>query len=124
MISQKFAAEVPLPLSTENNNTDGVNAFPRHDFSRIAFFVKSVELYEIINRMTMTVHSSGSTKGSEKEPCPTQAEDTDQGLESIIEFDESLSQWEKRVPDHLNIKFLELSTDEINKRQAVILRIR
>lgn len=123
MISQKLAVEVPLPLSMETN-AHGINGPAKNDFSRIAFFAKSVELHEIINRMTMTVYSGAGTKRCKKERCPIQAEGTDEDLETIISLDKSLSQWEQRVPEHLNVELLELSSDEISKRQAVILRIR
>lgn len=121
MISQKLATGVPFPLST---NPNGVSGSTKNEFLRMAFFVKSVELYEIINRMTTTVYSSSSTKRCKKEQSPAQAEGPDEDLETIISLDYSLSQWEKRVPEHLNVEFLELSNDEISKRQAVILRIR
>ena len=99
IISAEAATEVPFPQSCNG----------LADFSRIAFFTKSIELYEIINRTTMAVYSAGASN---------------EDLASVIEIDEDLSAWKHGLPEHLQLESLEQTRDEIGKRQAVILRIR
>ena len=112
MISQEMATEVPLPLCTQDTTM------------RLSFFAKSIELYEIINRITLAVYSNATTKRYKKGPSDSPPEGADEDLATIMELDQALANWEKRLPDHLSMEFLYIFEDEIIKRQAVILRIR
>ena len=118
MISHKVATAVPLPFCTRNPNP------PFNDFSRFAFFARSIELYEIMNRTTQTVYSVPIVKRCKKDACPREPIEGNEDIGAIIELDEALCAWEQRVPDHLRLECREPSDDEISNRQAVILRIR
>lgn len=112
MLSQEVATDVPLPL------------YPQDATLRLSFFAKSIELYEIINRITLAVYSSAATKRFKKESCDGPAEGADEDLTTIMNLDEALGNWEKGLPNHLSVEFLYILEDEVVKRQAVILRIR
>lgn len=112
MISQQVATDVPLPLCSQDTAM------------RLSFFAKSIELYEIINRITLAVYSSAEMKRCKKDPGANSPESVDEDLATVMELDEALGAWERRLPDHLSIDFLYMFGDEVIQRQAVILRIR
>lgn len=124
MISHKVATEVPLPLSTKGANPHCGNGPMSTDFSRIAFFARSIELYELMNRTILSGSSGGIARRFKKDPHAGAPECLEEDLGTILALDEALSQWEQRVPDHLRLGSPGSSDDEISKRQAVILRIR
>lgn len=112
MISQEMATDIPLPMCTQDTTM------------RLSFFAKSIELYEIINRLTLAVYSNAPTTRCKKDPTEGPSEGADEDLTTIMELDEALATWEKGLPNHLNVEFLYIFEDEVIKRQAVILRIR
>ncbi|CAI4214111.1 unnamed protein product [Parascedosporium putredinis] len=106
------------------------------DFSKIAFFTKSVELYEIINSITQAFYSDHHAPRSRTASRKSSKQDMHQGtstpshdsmeedLGTVMKLDEALTQWEHTLPDHIRIKVIKESDSEIFMRQAVILRIR
>ena len=124
MISQQVEMEVPLPLPTKSTNPHSANGNAWKEFSRVAFFTKSIELYEIINRATSSTCSGGAAKGCKRSHNDGSSDGTDKDLGTVMCLDESLSQWKQGVPEHLRYESVESSNDEISKRQAVILHIR
>jgi hypothetical protein len=129
IISLESAPQVPLPLFKDNPETQGTSGLygPSPDnYSRIAFFAVSVELYEIINRTSLAFYSGelGRTVGDKNGPGAGPPDDAMEDLGTVMELDESLSEWEQRLPSHLHIERLSEMTDLVYKRQAVILRVR
>lgn len=112
MISQAGVMNVTLPLSSQDTTL------------RLSFFAKSIELYEIINRITLAVYSNAATKRCKKDLGDGLYEGADENLATIMELDEALASWEKLLPKHLSVESLYILEDEVIKRQAVILRIR
>ena len=91
---------------------------------RLSFFSKSIELYEIINRITLAIYSSAEMKRCKKDPGANPPVSVDEDLATVMELDEALGIWKRRLPDHLSIEFLYIFEDDVIQRQAVILRIR
>lgn len=112
MISQQMAIDIPLPLCSQDTAM------------RLSFFSKSIELYEIINRITLTVYSGAEMKRCKKDPGVNPPVGVDEDLATVMELDEALGIWKRRLPDHLSIEFLYIFEDDVIQRQAVILRIR
>lgn len=137
MISERLASDVPLPLYSHNavaqNGADRGNS---GDFSKIAFFTKSVELYEIINSITQAFYSDHHAPRSRTASRKSSKQDMHQGastpshdsmeedLGTVMKLDGALTEWEHTLPDHIRIKVIKESDSEIFMRQAVILRIR
>ncbi|PKS12508.1 hypothetical protein jhhlp_000715 [Lomentospora prolificans] len=135
MVSDRLASDVPLPLYSSGVIHQGPDGPIPNDFSKIAFFTKSVELYEIINSITLAFYSghtprsrSASRKSSKHDlsqgPSHIGLDAMEEDLGTVMKLDESLTRWEHSLPDHIRIKTSAQSENEIFMRQAVILRIR
>lgn len=120
MISKQLAVAVPLPLAA-TSSLDG-----HDDADRVTFFVKSVLLYEIINRIMVDLYGTSVSRSRRKEQLSDSgledAEDDD--LDMVVRLDRCLGKWERRLPDHLRWCKLQSITNEIHRRQTVILRMR
>ncbi|KAM0322186.1 hypothetical protein ACHAQA_009676 [Verticillium albo-atrum] len=126
MISGHLATTVPLPLSS-STPVNGAEAVMGNGAGHAAFFVKSVQLYEIIHRTIIAFY--GGTGGRPK--CKeSQASDNgiadgeDDDFDMVVQLDRSLSKWEQSLPAQLRWSSLEATTDDISRRQSVILRMR
>lgn len=82
-----------------------------------AFFIKSLQLYEITHELTVSLYPASSMK-SKKTPGSTFQE-----LAEIVRIDGLLSEWEETVPQQLIVKVAE-SNGATPLREAVILRLR
>jgi len=137
MISDELASDVPLPVWSNNVTAQDLDGPVSRNFSKIAFFTKSVELYEINNSITLAFYSShhhprsGCKKRSNPEtsgynrscPIPYQGP-VEEDLGTVMKLDASLTHWEHSLPDHIRIKSSVHAENKIFQRQAVILRIR
>ncbi|SPO06315.1 related to C6 transcription factor [Cephalotrichum gorgonifer] len=123
MISNQLASAVPLPLYSSDSRTAGPTGATTSGSPRVAFFAKSVELYEIINRISLAFYSGGRSGGSDRSSTSS-SEGADEDLGTVIRLDESLGEWERNLPRHLDIQALDQVDDEIIKRQGVVLRMR
>ncbi|KAH8660148.1 fungal-specific transcription factor domain-containing protein [Xylariales sp. PMI_506] len=130
MISKCLAVAVPLPDTSEKPRSNSTAEEPE-EAMRVSFFVKSVELYEIINHIIYafySAHNSTSTSSSVlhlQDSAGSNLSSIDENdLGPLIKLDKSLSLWERSLPNHLIYERLEQTEDEIYKRQTVILYIR
>lgn len=91
-----------------------------------AFFVKSVELYEIIHQAILKLYSGSDSLSTKKERTHASHSETDddENLGIVMQIDSSLSRWKCSLPDHLKPDTTELPDSATFQRQAVILRIR
>lgn len=133
MISDELASNVPLPVWSNNVTTQDLDRAISLDFSKIAFFTKSVELYEIVNSITLAFYSSHRPRRGCKKPLSPEPSGygsrPPQGLigediGTVMKLDESLTHWEHSLPDHVKIKSSAHADNKTFQRQAVILRIR
>ncbi|KAI0886964.1 fungal-specific transcription factor domain-containing protein [Annulohypoxylon maeteangense] len=128
MISGHLASAVPLPQDPQTilaNDTDGEQSVRIKPRNRLAFFVNSVELYEIINQIIVTLYTTKPTvnrsrSSSHSGPCHRIADD----LAAALNLDESLNTMEKEIPPELKITSPDVSKDTTLHRQAVIIHIR
>ena len=115
MISPSLASVVPLPL--EKGHTLRTDA---------TFFVKSVELYEIIHRTIGTLyHGTGARcknmAASDDEDSGGEEEQIDLGI--VMQLDRALGRWERKLPERLRLVSVDRRS-EVTHRQGVILHIR
>jgi len=132
MISKALCGSVPLPETTDDEHvrTDRAVGAPRPaDIpSMMGFFVKSAELYEILDDILSSLYSLPAT---EKHPgdihdyyefCCTRPS---QGRSlTVFELDHALSLWSLSLPDHLRGESVAVSTDRLFERQSMVLRAR
>ena len=114
MISPSLASVVPLPQQGGICTTDAT------------FFVKSVELYELIHRTIRTLyHGTGArcknVAASDSESSAGGEEHIDLGM--VMQLDSALGRWERKLPEGLKCASAK-PRDEVTRRQAVILHIR
>lgn len=123
MISPCLANVVPMPVYP--NLIDSHVSQPGVLSTDASFFVKSVELYEIIHRTVRTLYDgtgarSKNVAASDSDPG-TDEEQIDLGM--VMQLDSALGKWERKLPERLRY----LSSQprgEVTKRQATILYIR
>lgn len=123
MISPCLANIVPMPVypDTIDSHTSNQGVFS----TDASFFVKSVELYEIIHRTVRTLYDGTGSRSKN-----VTAADSDPGsdeeqidLGMVMQLDSALGKWERKLPVRLRY----LSTQargEVTQRQATILYIR
>ncbi|XWW94035.1 hypothetical protein V2A60_001977 [Cordyceps javanica] len=110
MISAELASCVPLPALPEQDNQtiDGS--------TDVSFFVKSVELYEITQRLVETLYSTPTGRTQRVKPSQQAISD----LANIVQIDGDMSEWEQSLPKQLQQHTL----GTIVARPSIILRLR
>jgi hypothetical protein len=123
MISPCLASVVPMPVYPDSIDSrirrQGVLS------TDASFFVKSVELYEIIHRTVRTLYDGTGARSKH-----VTAADSDPGTEEdhvdlgmVMQLDSALGKWERKLPERLSYLPTQ-SRGEVTQRQATILYIR
>nr|XP_036586895.1 C6 transcription factor [Colletotrichum truncatum]KAF6797452.1 C6 transcription factor [Colletotrichum truncatum] len=126
MISDQLASSVVLPSIPDSNARDQ-NGAQLHRLRYQGFFVKSLELYEVINQAVLAFYTTTSglkspTSISHLGQRSQERHELDLGV--ALQLDQRLTKWEKSLPSFLTMTEPETQLDEVFRRQAVILRIR
>lgn len=118
MIANWLSNAVPLPLMIDDyfldTQTEGSATRPDGGATEVAFFVKSLELYRIINDSLLELYmrpGEGETQDKEF-------------LVSVLQLDSRLTQWARSIPNHLCHLPGEAKADFILQRQRIVLRAR
>lgn len=110
MIDAKLARSVSFPQSeSDSSELEGM--------IEPAFFVKSLQLYEITHELSVSLYSASSMKVKQA------PEFAFKELAEIVRIDGLLSEWEESVPQQLVVQVAE-SHGATPLREAVILRLR
>ncbi|KAH8814897.1 fungal-specific transcription factor domain protein [Xylogone sp. PMI_703] len=129
MISKSLADTVPFPAMIdpeylpEEASTPGVQPPGRPPM--IAFFVKSLHLYEIINDILLELYMNddqNETKDPDGFPLYKPYESLD--LAAILKLDRALMSWGRNLPPHLKLSCPECMSNGMVYRQAVVCRAR
>ena len=116
MIPKWLFSSVPLPSMLDDvffeAQTDDSPIRPDGRPCRMAFFVKAVELYQILDEILVGLYLKTARN-----------EDMESKLVHILEIDSKLQAWNKSLPEHLRPRHA-AGNDEISKRQAIVLRVR
>ena len=117
MISTSTSKSIPLPL--ENGDAELQEA--PSEASILSFFVVSAKLYEIAQRILVSLYSDG---GPSQEPG---YERYFIGPLSVFQLDDSLRTWRGNLPEHLRLgqaRHLTRTKESTYRRQAVVLWLR
>ncbi|UNI24980.1 hypothetical protein JDV02_010693 [Purpureocillium takamizusanense] len=110
--------QVPVPSMIDDEYLDSraeSSAIrPDGEPSVVAFFVKTIELYDIINDIILELYQS-STDMASKET---------HHLVAVLQFDDRLLKWEQSLPEHLQYAHCKGEQDLIFERQRIVLRAR
>ncbi|KAJ5970093.1 uncharacterized protein N7479_000011 [Penicillium vulpinum] len=128
MISKGSGGEVPLPAAVDDeyisSGSSNEVSQPPGQPSMMAFYAKSLELYEIMNDVLISFYKPISDENAEDihDFCFDNA--ASEGERTIFELDRSLTRWTRSLPLHLRGDSSAVSTNPIFCRQSIVLRAR
>lgn len=116
MIPNWLFDSVPLPSMIDDeffeSQTQGAPFRPDGRPCRMAFVVKAMELYQILDEILVDMYLKGSKD-----------DDFESKLKNLLRIDGKLQAWKNSLPEFLRPR-LAIEDDEILKRQAMVLRVR
>ncbi|GAB1201549.1 hypothetical protein APSETT445_000125 [Aspergillus pseudonomiae] len=128
MISKASCESVPLPATVDEEyipTASGIEATqPADQPSVMAFYAKSLELYEIMNDILLSLYKPVPEESPEDMYDLYFNKETSQGERTIFELDRALSKWSQSLPSHLRGNSPAGSTDVVFYHQSVVLRAR
>jgi len=129
MISKSLADAVSLPAMIEPeslSNQPNLTGFqPRAPTSMMAFFVHSLQLYNIINDILLELYmADGQSKQKDSHGFSPEQLYQSFDMAAILKLDGDLMTWGRTLPPHLRVSCTESSEDTIFWRQAVVCRAR
>ncbi|KAK1138868.1 hypothetical protein N8T08_001739 [Aspergillus melleus] len=129
MISKASSGSVPLPVAVDEEHipTDsGAQAKqPTDRPSIMAFYAKSLELYEIMNDILLSLYNKPVPDESPEDMYDFYFDkEISQGERTIFDLDRALSRWTRALPLHLRDPSSLRSDNMIFLRQGVVLRAR
>lgn len=122
MIAKSFANAVPLPES-ETPDSVGSDEQQQNQPSRIAFFVESLRLYDIMNDILIELYTNHD-HGSSGDAVTRQSDDNFLNLETILRLDQSLMLWGRSLPPYLRISSFESAQNTTCQMQSIVCRAR
>ncbi|KAJ5423090.1 hypothetical protein N7445_011198 [Penicillium cf. griseofulvum] len=127
MISKASSGAVPLPAAVDDDyipsgSTKEVFQPPNRP-SMMAFYAKSLELYEIMNDMLLSLYKPISDDNGEDIHDFYFDNSASEGERTIFELDRSLTRWTRSLPPHLRGDS-SVSANAVFCRQSIVLRAR
>lgn len=129
MISKASCGSVPLPANVDEEYipaASGAEAMqPADRPSLMAFYAKSLELYEILNDILLSLYKPVPEESPEDIYDFYFNKETNEGEQTIFQLDRALTKWTKSLPPHLHGSSYGRGSDNIVfYRQSVVLRAR
>lgn len=128
MISKASYGAVPLPATVDEeyiSATSGADvAQPADRPSMMEFYSKSLELYEIMNDVLLSLDKPVSEESVEDIHDFYFNKETSEGERTIFELDRALTRWTRSLPEHLCRTSSPTSENPIFYRQTIVLRAR
>lgn len=118
MIANWLSDAVPLPLMIDDDYLDipieSSAVRPDGKPTEVVFFVKSLELYGIVNNSLLELYMRPREKLAHDQ----------QVLASVLEFDSTLTRWAWTIPNQLCYTLEKTQQDFIIRRRSIVLRSR
>ncbi|EWZ80000.1 hypothetical protein FOWG_15871 [Fusarium oxysporum f. sp. lycopersici MN25] len=118
MIADWLSKAVPLPSMIDDDFLDTQikpsAVRPDGRTTEVAFFIKSLELYSIVNDALRRLYMG---------PMETSGK-SDETLTSVLQLDSRLTKWARSIPEQLSCTFKPDDEDFIFQRQRIVLRAR
>lgn len=128
MISKSLSDEVPMPETIDDEflgrEADGVDTQPADQPPMMAFYVKSLHLYSIINDILLALYM-GHDDNTQKDSHNALFHKTESSdIARVFQLDQALMKWGQTLPLHLRLSSLESAQNSTLYRQAVVCRVR
>lgn len=124
MISKASCGPVPLPATVDEEYIPAASGAevsqPANRPSMMAFYAKSLELYEILNDILLSLYKPVSDENPEDIHDFYFNKEGSEGERTIFDLDRSLTRWSRSLPSYLRGD----TNDEVFLRQSVVLRAR
>ncbi|CAG7920223.1 unnamed protein product [Penicillium olsonii] len=128
MITKASSGAIPLPAAVDEefipSESRSEASQPPDRPSIMAFFGKSLELYDIMNDVLESLYNQSTDVSGEDIHDFYFNNITGEGERTIFELDHCLSRWTKSIPMHLRGDSAMKSTNPIFCRQSIVLRAR
>jgi hypothetical protein len=126
-IPKTLAASVPLP-SAIGADVGGHSHVPfnelSHATSGTVFFVKTLELFDIVNDILTAVYTSNGNMCNGDELGLSSGTRVAPNLATVFGLDDALMAWPRSLPPHLRISSDRSFESTISRRQAILCRTR
>lgn len=124
MISKASCGPVPLPATVDEEYIPAASGAevsqPASHPSMMAFYAKSLELYEILNDILLSLYKPVPDESPEDIHDFYFNKEGSEGERTIFDLDRSLTRWSRSLPSYLRGD----TNDEVFLRQSVVLRAR
>ena len=124
MISKASCGPVPLPATVDEEyipaSSGGEVSQPEHQPSMMAFYAKSLELYEILNDILLSLYKPVPEESPEDIHDFYFNKEGNEGERTIFDLDRSLTRWTRSLPSHLR----GTTDNEVFLSQGIVLRAR
>lgn len=128
MISKASCGSVPLPATIDEEYIASASgpevAQPADQPSIMAFYAKSLELYEILNDILLSLYKPVPEESPDDIYDFYFSRDTNEDELTIFELDRALTKWTRSLPPHLRGEPASGPNNMIFYRQTVVLRAR
>ncbi|GLA09489.1 hypothetical protein AnigIFM60653_011818 [Aspergillus niger] len=128
MISKASCGSVPLPATVDEEYIPAVSGSevtqPADRPSVMAFYAKSLELYEILNDILLSLYSPTTDESPEDIYDYYFNKEANQGERTIFELDRALTKWSRSLPSHLRGESHLGGGYTVFYHQSVVLRAR
>ncbi|GFF32021.1 hypothetical protein IFM58399_03077 [Aspergillus lentulus] len=128
MISKASCGSVPLPATVDEEYIPaalgGEVRQPADRPSLMAFYAKSLELYEILNDILLSLYKPVPEENPEDIYDFYFNKGSDEGERTIFELDRALTKWTQSLPPHLRGDTSSKPVDAVFYHQSVVLRAR
>jgi hypothetical protein len=127
MITKASSGAVPLPVAVDEefiqSESTSEASQPPDRPSMMAFFAKSLELYDIMNDVLLSLYKQ-STDDAGENLHDLYLNVAGEGEPTIFELDRCLARWTRSLPAHLRGESSAISANPIFYRQSIVLRAR
>lgn len=129
MISKASSGAVPLPITVDDEFISAASADeptqPAERPSMMAFYAKTLELYEIMNDVLLSLYKPAPDESAEDIHDFYFNNSAGEGERTIFELDRSLTRWTRSLPLHLRgDSSVSAQENPIFFRQGIVLHAR
>lgn len=128
MISRVSSGAVPLPVIVDDEyivaGDTSEPSQPADQPSMMGFYAKSLDLYEIMNDVLLSLYKPISDEHTDEAHDFYFNNVISEGERTIFDLDRSLTRWTRTLPPHLRADFSASTDNQIFCRQRIVLHAR